>query len=30
MSAWAHRRIKRLLSASVDGELDQTSFGAAE
>jgi len=26
MSTWAHRRTKRLLSAFVDGELDDASF----
>lgn len=28
MSKWAHRRIKRLVSAYVDGELDQAASGA--
>ncbi|MBA2280035.1 MAG: zf-HC2 domain-containing protein, partial [Actinomycetota bacterium] len=29
MSTWAHRRTKRLLTAYVDGELDQTAAVAA-
>ena len=28
MSKWAHRRTKRVLSAYVDGELDQAASGA--